>query len=306
MWLTLIPVGVAVVLGVLLLPRRAIPDSVPLPVADPRGLARAVAVDRDLAAHAEREPLSTAVRALGSALRAFHTAEARGVEDSTLAQARQAIDAALPEALAAGDEPLLELRAVQLETFEREIRTFESTGLQSEELAAVAGSFVHGMQYEGWCDGHLLAASNGALRAMFKDMWNSLVGLQGRPAFRPALDEERALYALYLEKPHPARAMREAIVAGRRGARDPRSCQALEEGERLAIEAWRIERITRLAAIDPAYPADYARGLANLRRGEYARAAEDLSAWLRVHPDGPLALRARTFLRAAVFGARVD
>ncbi len=40
MWLALVPVGVAVVLGVLLVPRRAAPEAVPLPIADGAALAR--------------------------------------------------------------------------------------------------------------------------------------------------------------------------------------------------------------------------------------------------------------------------
>ena len=76
MSLALIPLGVALVLGVLLLPRRAPPESVPLPVADPTELARVVTVDHSRAQHARSELLPAPVRALGSALRDFHTLEA--------------------------------------------------------------------------------------------------------------------------------------------------------------------------------------------------------------------------------------
>jgi hypothetical protein len=300
MWLALVPLGVSVTLGLLLLPRRATPDSVPLPLADARGLAASAAEDHRLADEARREPLPATVRALGSALRDFHALESHPSEESQLGRARQAIEAAVPAALEAGDPPLLRLRAVQLETFLAEVRSFESTGVESEELGAVAGSFIRGMQYEGWLDGHAVLASDGARRAMFKEMWNTLVGVATRPPFPPPLDEERALYAVYLARPHPGRAMREAIAAGRRGSRDASACEALVQAERGAVEAWRLERIGRLAAIDPEYPAAYARGAANLRRGEFTRAAADFSAWVRDHPDGPLALRARAYLRTAL------
>jgi hypothetical protein len=273
-----------------------------LPIPDARGLAAAAATDHRLAEDARHKLLAPAVRALGSALRDFHALEARGTEQGALAHARQAIDDAVPPALAAGEDALLRLRAVQLETFLAELRAFEGSGVESEELAAVAGSFVRGMQYEGWLDGHTLAASDGARRAMFKEMWNALLGVTTGPAFAPPLDEERALYALYLARPHAGRAMRDALAAGRRGARDRASCDALAEAERVAVEAWRYDRIVRIAAIDPEYPAAYARGVSNLRRGEVRRAAEDLTLWVHEHPDGPLALRARAYLRTAANG----
>jgi hypothetical protein len=304
--LALVPVSVALALGLLLLPRQAAPDSVPLPTPNARELARTAAVDRDLAQGARRAPLPGPVRALGSALREYHLQEARGTQEHLLAQARHAIEAATGEALAADEDELLRLRASQLETFLTELRRFEATGVESEDLLAVAGTFVSAMRYEGWCTGTTIAAGDGALRAMFKEMWNGLAAVGDRPAFRPSLDEERALYALYLLRPHPARAARDAIASARRSAHDEASCAALAQAERAAAETWRIERIARLAAIDPAYPALYARGVANLRRGDYSHAADDLSAWLRDHPDGPFTLRARSALRAAVASLRIE
>jgi TolA-binding protein len=306
MWLALVPIGVAITLGLLLFPRQALPDSVPLPMPDPGALARAAAVDHDLAEKARRESLPANIRALGSALRELHLVEVGAEPTRSVAQMRQAIDSLTAQALAGGDETLLQLRAVQLESFLAEARRFEATRTQSAELVSVAGGFVHSMETEGWYDGRSFEASDAALRAMFKEMWNAVVGLDKRESFRPPLDEERALYALYLAHPHAAPAMRDAVAAARRGARDARTCEAVAVLQRTAVETWRIERISRLAAIDPQYPAAYARGIANLRRGEYARAVDDLSAWLRDHPDGPLTLRAHNYLRAAVAASRVQ
>jgi len=87
----------------LLLPRAAPPDLVPLPIADDSALNRAATHDRELAAAAAREPLPSAVRALGSALRAFHVLEARGdASVLELTQARSEVDSALADAQAAG------------------------------------------------------------------------------------------------------------------------------------------------------------------------------------------------------------
>jgi hypothetical protein len=306
MWLALVPLGVAVFLGMLLLPRRAVPEGVPLPVPDAPTLARIVTADRARAEHARGQPLPGAVRALGSAVRDFHSLEARGGTDSALFDARRAVDAMLVDALKTGMGPLVELRAVQLEAFLEEIRRFERTGAQSAELEALAGGFVRSMTADGWCEGHAIAAGEDALRAMFKQMWSTVLGLEANQDLALALDEQRALYAFYLSHPRPSKTMRDALAAARRGARDDKACAGIAEAERAAVETWRLERIGRLAAIDPVYPVDYARGIASYRRGDYGGAAQAMRTWLRAHPDGPLALRAQNYLRAAADAERVE
>ncbi len=306
MSLALVPLGVALVLGVLLLPRRAAPESVPLPIASGRELARIAAADHARAERARREPLPGPVRALGSALRDYHTLEARDADNRDLYAARQKVDESFTEAFRGGLEPLLDLRAVQLEGFLDEMHRFAATGEQSAELRALAGPFVRSLTLEGWCDGHSVAPDDDAMRTMFKQMWDSFLRLESHPEVAPALDEQRALYAFYLSHAHPPKSVREAFEAARRGARDEAACTAIAEGERAATESWRLERIARLAAIDPAYPVEYARGVASYRRGDYGASADAFRAWLRAHPDGPLALRAQNFLRAAANAERVQ
>lgn len=319
--LALVPVGVAIVLGLLLAPRRATPEGVPLPIADVRALVQVEAFDHHLAEQARREPLAGAVRALGSAIRDFHTLEARDADARALAEARRGVDLALVDALAGGSDGLLRLRAVELEAFVDEVNRFAATGEESAELQALAGGFVRSMRAEGWCDGHGLAPGASVLRVMFKRMWNAFLGFAGSDvdpspplsargrrltALDPTLDEERTLYAFYLSHPRPSKSMRQAIDAARRGARDAKACAALVEAERAATESWRLERVARLAAIDPSYPADYARGVARFRRGEYGASADAFRKWLGDHPDGPLALRAQSFLRAAADADRPE
>ncbi len=306
LWLALVPVGVALVLGLLLVPRSAEPEGVPLPLADAAALARAAAADHALAEKARREPLSGPVRALGSAVRAFHTLEAHDAEARELYEARAAVDEALVGALRGGSEPLLELRALQLEGFLDEVHRFEASGAQSDELAALAGAFVRSMTLEGWVQGRRVVADDAALRALYKTMWNSFLGPEARADFALGLDEQRALYAFYLSHPHPSHAMRDAIEAARRGARSAKDCEALQQAERAAVESWRLEHIDRLRAIDPSYPADYARGVASYGRGDYVASAKAFRAWLMEHPDGSLALRAKNYLRAAVAAESVE
>jgi TolA-binding protein len=306
MALALVPLGVAFVLGVLLLPRRALPDSVPLPIADPGELVRIAAADHLRAEDARRELLPGPVRALGTALRNFHTMEAAEGETHDLYRAKQAVDDALLAALGGGTEPLLELRAVELEGFLDEMHHFETTGEQSAELKALAGAFVRSLTTEGWCDGHTVAPGDDALRTMFKQMWNALLGVEGKAGLAPTLDEQRAVYAFYISHAHPPRAMREALDAARRGARDATACAAVAEAERAATESWRIERINRLGAVDPAYPTEYARGVASYRRGDFGASVRAFQTWLRDHPGGPLALRAQNYLRSAAAAERVE
>ncbi|MDP9037250.1 MAG: hypothetical protein M3O50_20825 [Myxococcota bacterium] len=304
LWFALVPVGVALVFGFLLAPRTAAPELVPLPTVDRDAVARIAEADRRLAELARSEPLPAPLRALGSALRDFHLLEARMADARALGDARRTIDAALIDGLPAGDEGLVRLRAVQLQQFLAELRRFRSTGEESHELQALAGGFVRAMTTEGWCSGHLLAPDEAVLAVMFKHMWDTFLGVEGRKAFDPSLAEERLLYAFYLSHAHPSKSMRDAIEAARRGAPDASSCRALAEAERGATESWRLERIARLAAIDPTYPAEYARGVATFRRGDYSAAAKSFGHWLQDHPDGPLALRARSYLRAAATDAQ--
>lgn len=299
--LAMIPAGVAVAFGMLLLPRAGDADAVPLPIANTAQLAREAAADKDRALAARRDPLPGSVRALGSAIRDFHRLELQR-DDRVSVKARAAVDAALVEALSGGDEPLLRLRAVQLEEFLTEVHAFDKTGTESAELTEIAGTFVQAMTNEGWCTGNTILASDAALTAMFKQMWNTFLNLDGHKAFDLSLDERRALYALYLDRALPAPAARAALDAARRGAHDARTCEAVAEAETAAIETRKLERIAKLAAFDPEYPAAYARGVANLRRRKFALAAQGFETWLRDHPDGPLSLRAQSFLRTALMG----
>lgn len=246
------------------------------------------------------------MRALGSALRAYHSLEAAQAEESELARARAAIDGQLPDAFRAGDDALVALRGVELEGFLVEVERFEHTGQSSTELDALAGSFVRSMTNQGWCDGHAFAAGVPVLRVMFKEMWNAFLGVQGRAPFAPTLDEERVLYAFYLSHPHPSPVARAHVEALRRGARDAKDCAAADQIEQRAVEKWRLERVTRLAVLNPAYPGDYARGIASYGAGQYEASVDAFRTWLREHPSGPYTLRAQAFLRAAVFASRVD
>ncbi len=304
--LATVPLAATVLVGMLLLPREALPDALPLPIPDPQALKQAFDVDRALAAKARSSPLPGVVRALGSALRDFHTLEFTAAQPAELAKARHDIDKALIDVESVGDEPLLELRAVQLEGFVAEIERFASSGVESPELAPLAGGFVRSMRAEGWCDGHKLMLTEPELRAIFKEMWSGVLGVQDKASFALTLDETRAFFALRLSRPRLPARVRDAIDLSWLGAKDERTCRAAAQSEHRALESWSLEHIDQIAAVDPMYPAAYARGVARLRGGSAEAAASSFREWLSVHPDGPLALRARSYLRLASRAGQVE
>jgi TolA-binding protein len=70
--------------------------------------------------------------------------------------------------------------------------------------------------------------------------------------------------------------------------------------ERREAELWRVDKIRKLALIDPSYPGSYALGIAYYRAGRYDLAADAFTAFISAHPDGPYALRAKNHLKAAL------
>ena len=306
--LGLVPLGAGVVLGTLCLPRAIPPEDVPVPVANGQVLAQVRAADQ---ARAAKGPLPDDVRSLGTALRTFNAREAKqGVDPyvtpTTMNEARMAVDLVLgPLLIAKSDDALLALRASQLESFVGEMHAFERTGAVSPELEALGGAFVRRLTDVGWCHERTCAVDDDALRVMFKLAWDALVRLE-RPPFDPTLDEERALYAFYLRHPHAPEATRKRIDEAAGAARTPKACRALAEGEALAAEQWRLEKLKRLAQIDPDYPAAYAIGVSQYRRKNFGAAADSFRDWIDAHPDGRWTLRARNYLRASVESAAAE
>jgi hypothetical protein len=308
--LSVVPVGVSLLTGMLLMPggwvRAPIPDVLPLPVIDSGALRKTADEDRDRAARAVQAPLPGVTRKLGSALRDLHALEIKNGSPNDLDGAREAVDAAFIDAQSAGVDALAGLRAVQLEAFLHEVRHFESTGEESAELSALAGGFVRSMRSEGWCDGRRLTPNEPQLRALFKQMWNNVLGIGAPSPLALSLDEERELFALRLSHPHLPPNVRDSITIARRDAKNERVCAAIAQTERKAFETWSIVHIDRLAAVDPAYPAEYARGIAHLQAGDPSAAASAFRDWLGVHPDGPFTVRARAYLRSVSNALRVE
>jgi tetratricopeptide (TPR) repeat protein len=303
--LALIPILVGVLLAALLFPHDSAPDDVPLPTVDARAIERTERSDDARVSRAASAGLSAEVRALGEALRAFDTAEAKDAPRTPWPELRAAVDEARNLALEKGGiEAILDLRATQTSKFVDEVNAWRKTGQESDELAAIGGAFIRRMTLAGYVNGPKLALGDRELRVAYKLKWNAVARFEDVPAFQPSLDEMRALYTFYILHPHASEAARETLAAARKNARTQADCDALEAGEKIAIEQWRLDKVEKLAAIDAAYPAPYARGVALYRAAKYDDSARAFEEWLRLHPDGPLTLRARNHLRAAIGASR--
>jgi TolA-binding protein len=302
--LALIPLAVAVLFGAFMLPRATVPETLPLPAVDVRAFDRVVEGDRALAAAAFAGTLAGELRALGTTIRDFHTLEAKDASSAELYEARRKMDVTFAALQAQGNSGLLKLRAAHIDEFIHAVDHFTRTGEETAELAAVGGSFVRRMRREGWCDGHKLALGERELRTFYKQMWSTLLGLHNAPEFKLTLDEQRVIYAFYLTHAHASEHLRATFAAARARAKSTEECAALNEGERMASDSWRLDKVTRLAAHDPAYPLHFARGVLEFHRGRFGEAAEAFRAHLQGHPSGPLSLRAQFHLRAALHAER--
>lgn len=300
--LALIPVGVALALGPLMLPRAVAPTTLPVPMTDTRAFDARVTEDQRRARRAELERLPDDARLVGQAIRDLNVAAVNEDKTTDWEKLRRGLDMALATVRATpnGNSVLLDLRAVQLEHFLAAVRDFERTGQTSKELDELGGPFVKRLRLAGWLDDHTVLMAEPERRVAFKLAWNALTLLENLPDFDPSLDEMRVLYTFYLQNPHAADPVRAQIDAHRRAAKTKKECDALDAGERLAAEAWRLEKIDKLAKIDPIYPAEYARGVELFRLARYADSARAFERWLDAHPNGAFTLRARGHLRAAI------
>jgi tetratricopeptide (TPR) repeat protein len=302
-WLALIPLTAAFLVASLVMPRAAEPEDIPLPRIDLRALDAVRVDDVARAASARTTRLPSDVLLVGTALRAVNLATTSNTTDDEVQAARVALDAAVRQLLAdraRATESLRTLRAVQLETFLAEVARFESDGVIREELLAVAGGFVDRMHAAGWLEGTRVVLDDSERRAAYKLVWTAQVGADRDPQLALSLDEQRALYTLYLRRPHAPEAQRPGHAARRASAREPEECRRAAGEEQLAMDQWRLEKIKRLGEIDPTYPTAYALGVAYFRVGRYDASMEAFQAWIARHPDGPLGLRARNHLKAAL------
>jgi hypothetical protein len=184
-----------------------------------------------------------------------------------------------------GTGPLLTLRAVETLFFQRALSHWEATGEEESDLRELGGDFLSRAEESGWTRApHQLALSAEERAALFRMRWSELTGLRETLPFSPTLDDYREYYRLLLEHPE-----------------GPLGEGGDERRDRIRLQ---LGYVDALAKHDPDYPADLARGVLLFQLGTYAEAEQALRAHVFRHPDGPWALRAQNYLRAAAARAR--
>jgi len=283
---------VVALLGTLLVvPHKVAPEDVPLPAVNGKALSVTLAREAALAAAIvpalENDSSGPAegrglydLRAFGEELRAYGHREALHESSSLVRERRKLIEAAL-RARTLGDEKLLGLRAYQGQIFVAELRRWENTGKESDELVGLAGPFVDLVKQNGWMRGRALAMDDVLCAIFFKRRWNEVTGFMAEP-FRLSLDEDRAFYAFLLTHPYGQNTVGLSPVDVAR-----------------AVDQWRLRKVEDIARVDPAYPSVLARGVLFYRLGQHAAAVQAFRDHL-AGGDGSYGLRVRNYLAAAV------
>src|SRR5262249_44680786 len=137
-----------------------------------------------------------------------------------------------------------------------------------------------------------LAPDDTVLAVMFKKRWNDVTGLQGT-AFALTLDEQRALLRFLIA--HPA-----VTFSPLSNGAAPESPAMSAARRRVIADEKRLEKVRELASVDPEYPAAYAEGVLLYRLGRFEASGIAFDRHLSAQPEGPLTLRARNHLKAAL------
>ncbi len=278
--------------ALVIVPRSAAPEAIPLPAVAPANRTAILRRDGALAARAKSRPLELAVRKLGADLRSLGRAEAaEGTSPSYLLDRARA-DAV--EAVAKSPDQVLELRAYQTDLFAKALYAWAATGKSSADLVELGGSIIALLPSIGWVRSERgrtrITIDELALRAVFKKRWDAIAGFEG-PAFALDLDEERAKAAFAITRAW--RQLEDAAATGEMEAGSPRT-QSL------------VEHIEELGRVDPSYPTRFAIGVVRLKSTEYVAALDAFSRYLTTSPDGPYAVRARNYMKAALGGAEAQ
>ncbi len=275
--------GSAILLAV---PRGIAPTDIPPPNLDGRAFQATTARDDARALTAQQRQLDVDVRAVGREVRAYSEAAAADRIQEMVA-ARQRITRALAVALRHDAEPLLELRAYQMRRFMVELRRWQASGIESDELTALGGDLVKMLRRNRWCrsGSRELVMDGRVVRVLFKKRWNELTGLRQGP-FALTLDEDRLRYGFLIE--HPFVRDKQASLPA-----TPKIAAARQGAARLAM-------IDKLAKRDPAYHDNLARGVVLYQMDRFSMASEAFRRHLATRPDGPHTLRAQNYLKAAL------
>lgn len=261
--------SLAIGAALLAIPRAVAPRELPLPAVDRRELSGFERIEAGRLAQAEKKPLPYLVRAAGDALRRFGAAESGRTDASTL-EARRAdfLEAARAARERHGDDPLLELRAVQTALFVRAVSGLHGPREPGREALELGGAFVARGEELGWIQGGRVRLEPDEAACVFRVRWNGLAGLQETRPFSPSFNEWRLYYRALLGHTAPGSSELSGYVDA-------------------------------LVKHDSEYPALLARGIIAYWDNHFAEATELFAQHLARHPTGPWRLRAQNYLLAA-------
>jgi len=268
-WPLAIPsVGIAALAALLGVPRPTKPSTVPEPAIHVRDLNAEL---RDLDARARRakaQPLPFTIREVGEAYRRLGRIQFHGagpLDDAQATRWRSLIHAARTRL---GDEPLLTLRAVQVELFVEALVAWERTGNVSDELVELGGDFIPLAQRHNWWKKGALRVSGEERWALGILRWTTLAGLLKTPPYPLSRDMEVLELRFFFGE----------------ACRDH---SATDLARRI---------IERYAELEPDYPIEYASGVLAAERSQFEGAAAHFMRQLQAHPNGVYVTRARNHL----------
>ncbi len=256
-------------------PRPTRTRIVPLPLVDAGELRARETAEKRLAAEADKGTLPIRARIVGEEFRRLGISLAAGLPRFETQARELRADVQLLRAQGHTGE-LLSLRALQGELFVHAVRQWEQTGQTDSELRELGGDFDRTAASAFRDSAGHLQVTDDQLRLVFRIRWGRLLGVHRQRDFGPSLEEFRRFYSLQIQRPEGGAMLDEAMRA------------------RVQLEA-----VQALAALDPDYPGDLARGIVLLNAGEPEAAAESLRRYRTAHPDGPWSTIARNTLLAA-------
>lgn len=294
-----VAVAVSWLAVLLIIPRGAPPDHLPVPRVSPRERAALDARRVALAREAETGELHGTARVLGATIRELGRAE-HARDRIAVLEVQRRLEADANDALRAAPEALPVVRAYQAQRFVEAVRRWEATGIEDDALIELGGELTTVLREHGWVE-----ESGGGRRVLPDDL---VLAFLHERRFNELLERPHPLLELH---PTARRAWLGFAMTRPPRFADPGELGTERDGEPSAPskaligrreapvggDTFVLRKIPEVEALDPNYPAMYARGILWMRMQRWEPAAEAFAMHLEARPDGLLGLRAQNHLR---------
>lgn len=180
-----------------------------------------------------------------------------------------------------GDEPLLQLRALQTHQFLRASRTLISADPPTpatNNLESLGGQLVRHGRVRGWFSEQGFLGDERTAAVLFQIHWSRATGLIDTHPFAPDVNDWKIYYRFLLSAPVNSDV-------------DPRT-----------DARWKLQQVAQLQRHDAGYPWLLAQGILLRRANQPAKATVALLAHRKRHPEGDWSLLARNQLAASARG----